>query len=486
MSLRRITPLVTSLRILVILSVAVGSFSTCDTSSAEDEYFRNDGGVAPDKTGLPDDFEKDATLLWRTPLKPGHSTPCVVGDRVFVTTFDAEKKSLATLALDRASGDVLWSREVPTKEFEVVHRAGSPAASSPASNGRQLFVFFGSYGLLCYDLDGNLEWEKQLGPFQDEFGASSSPILVDDKVILLEDHDVDSFLLAVDQKTGQTAWQTPRNEQTRSYSTPAIWDGGEGRKEIIVAGSLQLAAYNPSDGKKLWWVDKLSRIVDSTPIVTKDAILLATWTPGGDVSERIKMEPFDEALTNLDKDKDGAVAKEELPGDSPVIPRFFRMDLDLNGKLDRGEWQKHAAVFAKAQNVAMSVRPGGKGDVTESHVRWVHRKGLPTVPSSTMYDGVLYMVKDSGIITSLDINDGAVLQRGRATGSGNYYASLIAGDGKVYLASERGVVTVLRASRSWSVMSSHDFKERIMATPVIKQDTLFVRTDDALYAYKKK
>ena len=455
-------------------------------ASAEDEYFRNDGGVAVNEAVLPGDFEDDAKLLWKTPLKPGHSTPCVVGERIFITTFDAETKTLATVAIERATGNVLWTREAPTKEIEEVHRAGSPAAASPASNGRQVFVFFGSYGLLCYDLDGELLWEKKLGPFQDEFGASSSPALVDGKVILLEDHDVDSFLLALDQKTGDVVWKTPRAEQTRSYASPAIWDDGQGRKEIIVAGSLQLAGYNPKNGEKTWWVNKLSRIVDSTPIVTKDAILVATWTPGGDVAERIEMEPFDDALANLDKNKDGEVGKEELPEGSPVVARFFRIDLNLDGKLARNEWDKHATVFAKAQNVALSVRPGGKGDVTESHVRWVHRKSLPTVPSSTMYDGVLYMVKDSGIITSLDAKTGDVLQQGRAKGSGNYYASLIAGDGKVYLASERGVITVLRASRSWSVMSSHDFKERIVATPVVKEGTLLIRTDKALYAYKKK
>lgn len=473
----------TTLRLCLVSALFA---SACVGRAQEPDYFRARDGVAAEETKLPDDFQQDGQLLWRTELLPGHSSPCVAGDRVVVTTYDAEKEALATVALDVATGEVLWSRPAPIERLEPFHRAGSPAASSPATNGRQIFVFFGSYGLLCYDLDGKLLWDRKMGPFQDEFGASSSPILVDDKVILLEDHDVDSFLIAIDQKSGETIWKTDRSDQTRSYATPAIWDNGHGEREIIVAGALQLAGYDLKTGKKKWWVNQLSRIVDSTPIVTRDAILVASWTPGGDVSERISMEPFDEALRNLDQNKDGEVAEAELPEGSPVIPRFFRMDLNLDGKLNRQEWEKHAAVFAKAQNVAMSVRPGGEGDVTSTHVRWVARKGLPTVPSSVLYDNVLYMVKDSGIVTSLDAQSGEILQRGRAKGSGNYYASLVAGDGKVYLASERGVVTVLRASRSWSVLSSHDFAERIVATPVIRQGILFIRTDDALYAYRKK
>ena len=473
-------------RRLIVLCLLPFIFLGPVTAEEETEFFRKSGGIVPDGQHLPEDFTKDAQLLWRTPLKPGHSSPCVVGDHIFLTTFDSQKKQLATVALERTTGEVLWTRTVPTETIEAFHRAGSPAASSAASNGHQVFVFFGSYGLLCYDLAGKLLWEKKLGPFQDEFGASSSPVLVNDLIVLNEDHDVDSYLIAIDQKTGKTVWRESRAEQARSYSTPVIWDGGNNQKQIIVAGSLQLAAYDPASGKKVWWVNGLSRIVDSTPVVTKDAIYMATWTPGGDVSQRIKMEPFDEAIAEMDKNKDNKISKSELPAGSPVIPRFFRIDLDQDETLDQHEWERHASVFAKAQNVAMSVRPGGRGDVTNTHVRWVVRRGLPTVPSSTVYDGVLYMVKDSGIITSLDIDTGEILQQGRAEGGGNYYASLIAGDGKVYLTSERGVITVLRASRSWTVLSSHDFKERIVATPVARQQTMFVRTDAALYAYRKR
>ncbi len=171
-----------------------------------------------------------------------------------------------------------------------------------------------------------------MGPFQDEFGAASSPILVDDKVVINQDHDVDSFITALDQKSGATVWKTPRPDATRSYSTPLVIQR-EGHKQILIAGSLQLAAYDVDTGEKLWWFNGLSRIVDSTPVLHNGLIYLATWTPGGDPGERISMESFSEALAKFDQNSDKTIAADELPAGSPVLERFFRIDLNQNKQL---------------------------------------------------------------------------------------------------------------------------------------------------------
>jgi len=447
-------------------------------------YFRHDFGVAKDVNPLPSNFESDAKQLWRTPLPSRHSTPCVCGDAIYLTTFQAEEQELATVAIDRATGEIRWRQVVPTKSFEPVHATGSAATPSPACNGKQVFVFFGSYGVLCYDLDGKLLWEKKLGPFQDEFGAASSPILVDDKVILNEDHDIDSFLIALNPKNGEVVWKVARSEATRSYSTPFVLER-DGKKQILVAGSLQLAAYDPATGEKLWWFNGISRIVDSTPVINKGMIYVATWTPGGDPGERISMEPFAEALSKFDKNEDKMISQEELPKDSPVLDRFFRIDLNQNKQLEQEEWKRHAGVFERAQNVAVALEPGSSGALTPQYVRWTYTRGLPTVPSSVVFDGVLTMVKDSGIVTILDIADGKMLHQIRAEGRGNYYASLVAGDGKVYLTSESGVMTVLASGKSGKILSSHDFGERIMASPVISGGVMYIRTEAGLYAYSK-
>ena len=463
---------------LGILGMLVSSLS-----AQEESYFRMDGGVAAGSDALPDDFSARARQLWKTPLPPGNSSPCVVGDRIFLTTFSQSEQELATVALDRSSGEVLWRKVAPLRKLEDFHPTGSPASCTPACDGERVYVFFGSYGLLCYDLDGEMMWSREMGPFQDEFGASSSPVLVDGMVILNEDHDVDSFVTALDAKTGETLWKTEREGFTRSYSTPIVWRG-EGRSQILVSGALQLVAYEAQTGRKVWWVDGLSRIVDSTPSIASGLVYLATWTPGGDEGERIDMEPFSEALEKYDRDGDGKIARDELP-EGAVLERFFRIDLDQDGKLDADEWKKHARVFELAKNAAMAIRPSGEGDVTDTAVEWVYRRGLPTVPSSVVYDGIMYMVKDSGIVTSLDAKTGQLLKQGRAIGTGNYYASAVAGDGKVWLASESGVVSVLEAGREWRILSSHDFGERIMATPVMKDGVIYLRTDNALYSFTR-
>ena len=435
--------------------------------------------MASDDLSLPGDLAR-SRQLWRTDIPPGNSTPCLVGDQVFLTTWNEQAKQLATVCLDANTGKKRWTRIAPADEIENFHAIGSPASCTPACNGKQVFSFFGSYGLLCYDLEGELLWERKMGPFQDEFGAASSPVLAEGLVLLNEDHDVGSFLIAIDQKTGEQVWRTERQQFTRSYSTPVISRRGD-ETEVIVAGSLQLTGYDLESGKRKWWVSGLSRIVDPTPTIVDQTLYIATWTPGGDPSQRISMAPFSDALKSFDKNRDGKIVKAELPEGSPVIPRFFRVDLNQDAALDQAEWERHASVFARAQNVAMAVRLGGQGDITGRAVQWIQRRGLPTVPSSVVYQGVLYMVKDGGIITSLDISNGEILQQGRARGPGNYYASLVAGDGKVYLASERGVITVLRAGRKWTPLSSHDFQERIMATPVLSQGRIIVRTDKAIY-----
>lgn len=469
--------------LLTFLTMAISVTCSITDLTAGDAvtYFRHDHGVAGDEHKLPDDLAKEGNLVWRSALAPGNSTPCVVGNRVVLTTYVAESKTLTTVSIDRATGKPIWKRIAETKQIERYHTVGSPATCTIASDGRRLFSFFGSYGMLCYDLDGKLLWKRRMGPFQDEFGASSSPIFVDGKIIINQDHDIDNFVMAVDPATGDTLWKTKRPRSTRSYATPIVWRNDDD-VFVVVAGSLQLSAYNVKDGKLTWWVDGLSRIVDSTPVLANNRIYLATWTPGGDQTERIAMEPYADALESYDKNNDGFIAKAELP-QGAVLARFFRIDLNQDQKLNETEWMAHARIFEKAQNAAMRIRPGGKGNVTGSQVDWIHRRGLPTVPSSVVYRGIMYMVKDSGILTTLDAKTGERIKQMRLPGRGSYYASLVAGDGKIFIVSERGVISVLKAGRESEVLSSHDFGERILATPAIVDGHIYLRTDAALYCF---
>ena len=462
---------------------AVASPSTSVASSAEATYFRSDEGVAGSGVGpLPDDFAASGELQWRLPLDPGHSTPVLCRGRIFLTGYRARSKELATVALDHKTGQTLWSRAIAAARIEQTHPIGSPATATPACDGERLFVFFGSHGLVCYGLDGKKIWEHLLGPFQDEYGAGSSPVLIDGKVVLNQDHDIDSFLAAFDCATGKEIWKIPRPDAVRSYSTPAVWVRN-GRKELLVAGALELASFEPTTGEKLWWVNGLARIVIPTPVPAGEIIYMASWAPGGDAGRRLALDSWPTALAKWDKNHDGKLAKTEVD-DREVLERFYRMDLDQSGLLDQKEWDRHADVFRRAQNAVMALKPSGPGELSESAVVWKYQRGVPYVATPLLDKGILWMVKDGGIVTKLDAASGRMLQEERVPGIGNYFASPVTGDGKVYFASEQGVVSVVANTADWRVISSHEFHEKIYATPVIDRHRIYLRSEQALYCFQ--
>jgi len=468
---------------LSAIAVFLGSLLTMVGSlGMEPTYFRFDGGVSTSRSPLPERFDAAEVLRWRVPMESGHSTPALCAEKIFLTTYRAEEQELATIALDARSGKELWKKIAPSTRIETYHRAtGNPAAATPACDGERVYVFFGSFGLLCYDLDGREVWRQSMGPFQDEFGASSSPVLIDNKVILNEDHDLNSFLLALDARSGRTVWKAARPDAVRSYATPALWSRN-GRQELLVAGALELDSYDPSSGEKLWWVRGLARIVIPVPAIAGDMVYTASWTPGGDPGKRLSLDPWTNALAKWDSNRDGKLARSEIK-DAEVLDRFFRMDLNQSGDLDQSEWERHAAVFRQAQNTALGLRPVGSADVTPSAVVWKHQRGVPYVASPLVHEGIFWMVKDGGIVTKLNAQTGELLQEERLPGMGGYYASPVTGDKKVYFAGELGTVSVVAEERDWRVLSSHDFHEKIYATPVLADGHIFIRTDQALYCF---
>ena len=451
-------------------------------AAAETKYFRSDGGIADSTAALPENFEAPANTVWRQKVDPGHSTPLLHGDKIFLTTYRPDSRQLATVALDEATGRELWRNPTVPEHVEETHPIGSPATASPACDGKRVYVFFGSVGLFSYSLDGQKIWEYRMGPFRDEYGAGSSPVIYDGKVILSEDHDVDSFLIALDSATGKVAWRVARPDAVRSYSTPIIWSQ-DGQREILVAGALQLTAYDPGNGERLWWINGLARIVIPTPVPDGKMIYMASWTPGGDTAKRLELDPWNVALSKWDKNGDQKLSKSEID-DREVVERFNRMDLDQDGALDQREWERHAAVFHRAQNAILALKPEGHGELPEKVLIWKHGRGVPYVATPVLDRGILWLVKEGGIVTKLDASSGRLLQEERVPGFGNYFASPVAGDGKVYFASESGTVSVVAAERDWRVISSRDFHEKIYATPVLSHGHIYLRTEQALYCFQ--
>lgn len=437
------------------------------------------GRAAVDKP-LPEKIGPNTNVLWKTPLPPGHSSPIVVDDRIYLTA--VRDKRLLTMALDRKDGRVLWERQAPALTLEAVHAIGSHAQSTPAADRARVVSFFGSCGLFCYDRDGKHLWHRAMGPFKNDFGAGSSPVLAGDRLLLCQDHDQDSFLMALDVHSGEKLWKTDRSEYLRGYCTPVVWEVG-GRKQVVVAGTLRVAGYDLDSGKEIWTVRGIARTICMTPVVGEDGCLyVAGWSAGGDPGAAIAVESFDRVIQRLDKNGNGKLESSELTA-GPIAERFTQVDVDKDGSITRAEYERFQGLFREGKNVVLAIRGGGKGDVTGTHVVWKNTRHVPFCASPLYLDGLIYIVKDGGFLASLDARSGVLVQRDRLPGSGNYYSSPVAGDGKIYLVNERGRLTVVRAGRAWRVLSSSDFAEDVYATPAFDDGRIYVRTTGHLYCF---
>jgi outer membrane protein assembly factor BamB len=466
-----------------LMFAAILLFTSICARSLAAEYFRSDQGVVTNHIGqIPADLSLPQNLLWRRELDPGHSTPIIEDGRIFLTSGRSDNKELSTLALDAATGRLIWQVRLPVPAIEAYHpQEGSAAMASPASDGKHLFVFFGSHGVICYDLTGKQIWDHPMGPFRDEYGAASSPVVFRDRVILNEDHDIDSYVVALDSSTGRTIWKTPRPDAVRSYATPAVWKHN-GTEELLIAGALELAGYDPADGKKLWWVNGLARIVIPSPLAVDGTIYMASWAPGGDASQRITLPAWSEALTLWDANKDGRLVRDEIKN-RDVLDRFFRMDLDQSGGLDQHEWEHHAEVFRRAENALLALKPAGSGDLSQSALLWKYQRGVPYVSTPIVHNGIVWMVKDGGMVTKVNAATGQMMLMERLNAPGNYYASPLGDGSKVYFASEAGIVTVVADEPEWKIISAHDFKEKIHSSPLIRNGRLYIRTEKAIYCF---
>lgn len=465
-------------RLGIVLSLVV--LAAAHLWAADWPQFRgpNCSGRAPDRQHLPEKVGPKTNVLWKTALPPGHSSPVVVGDRIYLT---AERdKHLLTLALDRKNGRVLWEREAPARTLETIHAIGSHAQPTPAADHERVVSFFGSCGLFCYDRDGKLLWHRAMGPFKNDFGAGSSPVLCGDRVLLCQDHDQDSFLMALDKRSGKILWKTARSDFLRGYCTPVVWDVA-GRKQVVVAGTLRVAGYDLDSGKEVWTVRGIARTICMTPVVGDDGRLyVAGWSAGGDPGAPIAVEPFDRVINRLDKNANKMLENDELTS-GPIAQRFTQVDVDKDGSITRAEYERFRGLFREGRNVVLAIRGGGKGDVSSSHVVWKNTRQVPFCASPLYRDGLVYIVKDGGFLASLDARSGELIRRDRLAGGGNYYSSPVTADGKIYVVNQRGRLSVVRAGRDWRVLSAADFEEDVYATPALADGCLYVRTTGHLY-----
>jgi outer membrane protein assembly factor BamB len=469
----------------VIVLLSLGGACSIATALAGDwAQFRgqNAAGHAVSSGKLPLEIGPTSHVVWKTPLPPGHASPVVFGGRIYLNAVRDDK--LLVMSLDRATGKPVWETEVPHDRLEEIHRIGSHTQCTPAVDGQRVVSFFGSAGLFCHDTDGKLLWKRPMGPFKNTFGAGSSPLIVDDRIILCQDHDTDSFLAAIDKRTGETIWRTDRSEFPRNYSTPIIWTV-DGKKQIVVAATLRVIGYDFESGKELWTVRGIARFVSATPVIGDDNTLyVAGWAAGGDDGGmKFEVPAFDDVVAEFDKNKNGTFEEDELPEGGPIRMRFEQVDRDKSGGVTREEYEYFRKLFQIGRNVVIAVKPGGQGDVSETHVLWSYAKHVPFCASPVVIGDRLFSVKDGGIVSCLSVHNGKPFKQARLEAIGEYYSSPVAGDGKIYLLNETGGLTVISDSAEWQVLHTAEFGENTYATPAVVDGKIYLRTVSNLYCF---
>jgi outer membrane protein assembly factor BamB len=469
------------MKIFVVLAACLllGAGAAADSPDPEGwSRFRgpNGSGVST-STHLPTEFGPDRNVVWKTELPFGHSSPALTRERIFLTAARGEK--LVTICLDRNSGRIVWERDAPRSRVEKLDSRNGPAGPTPATDGTNVFVFFADYGAVSYDMDGRERWRVPLGPFNNLYGMGASPVLVDDKVVLVCDQNTDSYVVALDQKSGRVRWKTARPEAHSGHSTPILYKPAGGATQLIIPGSFLLTAYAVNNGEKLWWVGGLSFELKSTPVVLGDTLYINGFgTPQNQPGAHPAIPEFDEIL-KLYGEPNGEVTLAKLPNGNA---RSW-VDLDANAAVSRGEWDYYRAAMA-SENGMLAIKLGGRGDMTAVSVRWKYHKSVPQLPSPLVYQNVLYMVNDGGIVTTLHPETGAEMGQGRLKGAiAPYYASPVAADGKIFMASETGKVAVLAPGGGLEPIVVNDLQDDIYATPAISDGRLYVRTRGWLYCF---
>jgi outer membrane protein assembly factor BamB len=435
-------------------------------------------GVSADR-GLPAEIDRERNVVWSAKTPKGNSSPIIVGGRVFITGHDGAER--IALCYDSATGKQIWRKSVARARAETFHPLNGPTTPTPATDGRNVFVFFPDFGLIKYDRDGEELWRAPLGPFSSVQGLAASPLYVEGKVILLVDTPEEAYLAAFDAETGKQAWKTQRPTGVLgSYATPTLFTRDGEPAQIIVAGAVELTGYRAKTGERLWWARGVTAFPTAPPFVAGDSVYTVEPVEAG-------WPPFSHPLKLFDKDNNGRIEITEATSDPQWAGSLKGIDKNVgNGDKVVTEDEYSKAAAGGNGGGLIRTRVGGKGDISDSHVVWRHTKGTPAFTGALLYQNILYTIRN-GIVTTFDPETGKPLRQERLKDAvGDYYASPVAGDGKIYFVNQEGKVTVLKAGADWQVLSIGDLDEQVIATPAIADGRIYIRTGGTLYSFGTK
>ncbi len=461
-----------------VLPVALAVLLTA--AHAEDwTRFRgpNGSGISKD-TGFPIQFSKDKNVVWRVPVRRGKSSPVLTPRFVFLTAFEKEK--LFTLCFDRRSGKLVWERALDRPRRQDGSTLNEPASITPVTDGENVYVFFQDYGLISYDAAGDLRWKVPLGPFTNTMGLAASPVIGDGVVVLQIDQQRGSYIAAFDLSNGEPRWKTTRAEQD-GWATPVLDRMPDGKLLILTAGRGKLGAHLLESGKRVGSGTGLPPAIVASPVLDEHKVFAFGYGSESTV-------PFSDILTALDKNHDGQLTADEY-GDDAFLIGIAKVEGNRDGIVTKEEWDRRFQELIGPSGLwAFRVEraPGLPSDPSiHLSVFWRYEKDFTgVIPSPLLYKGMLYVVRNGGILTALEEETGKVLKTGRLEGAvGGYSASPVAAEDKLFLASEDGKVTVVRAGKDWNVLAVNDIGESCYATPALSKGEIYLRTDEALYCF---
>jgi outer membrane protein assembly factor BamB len=442
--------------------------------------FRGPNGSGVGGSGhLPQEFGPDKNLVWKIGVPPGHSSPVIVGNTIYLTGF--EEHALLTLAYDRQTGKRLWLQRVTRERISKQNILNNAASPTPAGDAEGVVSFFQDYGLIAYSREGKLQWKVPCKPLVNNHGMSSSPILAGNLVIQVLGGDTGSSILALDRHTGRTVWEASLAAVT--YATPVILEKDGNAVAVVVVSTGEVVALSLREGVRIWWLRQVPYQPKASPIVSADGRLVFVAAPTvGEDSARL-LADFDNLLRMWDVNGDGKITEAEVRERKGPASGFAQIDLNGDGYFTREE---HAELMkiASVPNLMCAIPTDAKGDVT-NQMRWTYRKSVPNVPSPLLYKGIFYAIKEGGIATALAAESGEVVKEGRIAPSfGTIFASPVAGDGKIYVANQVGKVAVLKGVAEWELLEINDLGEDCFATPALSGDRIIIRTSGHLWCFR--
>ena len=468
---------------------------------------QNGCGLASDKAIPPIEFGEDNNVIWKVEIPDGASSPIIWKDHIYITGCNEDNNEMQLHCLNRKSGANVWTQSFFPEKLEGAHPISSPAQSTPVLDNKGIYVYYASYGVICYDHEGRVQWKTPLPIATHQWGHATSPVIMEDKIILNLDYGEDDFrnLTALNKNNGELAWKTLTQEVSYfedafflGYSTPIRYEN-----QIIVHRIGGIASYSIEDGGPVWWMP-IFTTGTSSPIVVDSVIYIALWNHFSDKENKgtyFDYEDFAKVVRDFDRDADSLLSIEEFPEDFILASRievadydgathtvrsmYGFIDKDQNDEIDSLEWIDAYNYFGSyvLDLGLIALNEGNKGKISIEKIAWMQSEKIPEVPSPIVVNGFIYTVKDGGWLSCIDKKTGKLYFSEKLGTTGGYLASPVAANGHLYIAGHRGIVHVINASNTPEVVSEIKLEGKILATPAIVGNNLYIRTTDYLYAF---